>query len=108
MEKCESGCPCDGFNCDLSLNVTDPVNGLESIGILDTSGNHYTNLSVDKSLLEIQGPPYNGECIDLNGLVEGSMHGFGRYIYVYDKAVEYPDPLNNTHIHDCADFCRMK
>ena len=39
MENCESGCPCAEFNCDLSLNVTDPVIGLESMGILDTSGN---------------------------------------------------------------------
>ena len=38
MENCESGCPCAEFNCDLSLNVTDPVIGLESMGILDTSG----------------------------------------------------------------------
>ena len=50
MENCETGCPCDGFNCDLSLNVTDPVKGLESIGILDTSGNYNLGLPVDNVL----------------------------------------------------------
>ena len=38
MERCENGCPCDEFDCDLALNVTDPVSGLESLGVLETSG----------------------------------------------------------------------
>ena len=38
MEHCENGCPCKDFDCDLTLNVTDPVHGLESIGVLKTVG----------------------------------------------------------------------
>ena len=38
MDDCESGCPCKNFDCGLALNVTDPVFGLESIGILEPVG----------------------------------------------------------------------
>ena len=38
MDRCENGCPCDQFDCDLALNVTDPVTGLEYLGVLDDSG----------------------------------------------------------------------
>ena len=38
MDRCENGCPCDKFDCDLALNVTDPVTGLEYLGVLDDSG----------------------------------------------------------------------
>ena len=38
MDHCKNGCPCQDFDCDLALNVTDPVYGLESIGILETEG----------------------------------------------------------------------
>ena len=38
MENCETGCPCNQFDCDLSLNVTDPVIGLEYLGIFETTG----------------------------------------------------------------------
>ena len=42
MENCESGCPCNGFDCNLSLNVTDPVIGLEHLGIFETTGKKYS------------------------------------------------------------------
>ena len=38
MENCETGCPCNQFDCNLSLNVTDPVIGLEYLGIFETTG----------------------------------------------------------------------
>ena len=38
MDDCESGCPCKNFDCDLTLNITDPVYGLESIGIMEPIG----------------------------------------------------------------------
>ena len=38
MDHCQNGCPCESFDCDLALNVTDPVYGLESIGILEPIG----------------------------------------------------------------------
>ena len=38
MDHCESGCPCKDFDCDLALNVTDPVYGLESLGIMEPIG----------------------------------------------------------------------
>ena len=38
MDHCENGCPCKDFDCDLALNVTDPVYGLESIGIMEPVG----------------------------------------------------------------------
>ena len=39
MENCQNGCPCEDFDCDLSLVGNDPVEGLESIGVLETTGN---------------------------------------------------------------------
>ena len=38
MDHCQNGCPCEDFDCDLALNVTDPVYGLEYLGILETTG----------------------------------------------------------------------
>ena len=38
MENCQNGCPCEDFDCDLSLVGDDPVEGLESIGVLETTG----------------------------------------------------------------------
>ena len=38
MDHCENGCPCKEFDCGLALNVTDPVYGLESIGIMEPVG----------------------------------------------------------------------
>ena len=38
MSNCETGCPCNNFDCNLSLNVTDPVIGLEYLGIFETTG----------------------------------------------------------------------
>ena len=38
MDHCQNGCPCEDFDCDLSLNVTDPVYGLEFLGIMETVG----------------------------------------------------------------------
>ena len=40
MDHCENGCPCKDFDCDLALNVTDPVYGLESIGIMEPVGEY--------------------------------------------------------------------
>ena len=41
MDYCPNGCPCDGFDCNSTLNSTDPVFGRKSLGILET-GTHYT------------------------------------------------------------------
>ena len=38
MTNCEAGCPCNNFDCNLSLNMTDPVIGLEYLGIIETTG----------------------------------------------------------------------
>jgi len=38
MENCQNGCPCKYFDCDLSLDESDPVRGLESLGVLETTG----------------------------------------------------------------------
>ena len=43
MDDCESGCPCKNFDCDLTWDETDPgdwipVDGLESIGIMEPVG----------------------------------------------------------------------
>ena len=38
MENCQNGCPCKYFDCDLSLDETDDIKGLESIGVLETTG----------------------------------------------------------------------
>ena len=45
------------------------------------------------------GTAYNGECIDLDGLLDGD-------IYVHDKAFYYSNPIDNDHIRDCSDFCK--
>ena len=82
MDNCKAGCPCNGFDCNLSLNVTDPVIGLEHLGIFETTG-----------------PTYNGECMDSRGL-------FGDDIYVHDKAYYYSNAIDNDHIRDCSDFCK--
>ena len=42
MDHCQNGCPCDDFDCDLALNVTDPVYGLESIGIMESVGQFHS------------------------------------------------------------------
>ena len=34
MDHCQNGCPCQNFDCDLALNITDPVHGLESMGVM--------------------------------------------------------------------------
>ena len=44
------------------------------------------------------GPAYNGECIDLDGVLDGD-------IYVHDKAFYYSNAIDNDHIRDCSDFC---
>ena len=59
-----------------------------------------------QKLLKFQGQAYNGECVDLEGLLD--TYGVGKYIFVYEKEFRYDDAHNNTHIHDCADFCNMK
>ena len=51
MEKCEAGCPCDQFDCNLSLNVTDPVVGLEYLGIFETSGKKCSENKIDTQKL---------------------------------------------------------
>ena len=38
MENCQNGCPCKYFDCDLSLDESDSVRGLESLGVLETTG----------------------------------------------------------------------
>ena len=38
MEQCESGCPCDKYDCDKNLNDVDPVYGLENLGRMETTG----------------------------------------------------------------------
>lgn len=38
MDNCLNGCPCKYFDCDLSFDETDSVKGLESIGVLETTG----------------------------------------------------------------------
>ena len=45
------------------------------------------------------GPAYNGECIDLDGVLDGD-------IYVHDKAFYYSNANDNDHIRDCSDFCK--
>ena len=38
MDHCQNSCPCKDFDCDLALNVADPVYGLEFLGIMETTG----------------------------------------------------------------------
>ena len=40
MENCQNGCPCKYFDCDSTLDQTDHVKGLESIGVLETTGTY--------------------------------------------------------------------
>ena len=82
MDNCKDGCPCNNFDCNLSSNVTDPVIGLEHLGIFETTG-----------------PAYNGECIDLGGF-------FNENIYVHDRQFHYENAIDNNHIRDCSDFCK--
>ena len=47
MDHCQNGCPCEDFDCDLALNITDPVYGLEFLGVMETVGKfwHYFDIS---------------------------------------------------------------
>lgn len=45
MDHCQNGCPCDNFDCDLALNITDPVYGLESMGVLEPVGEFYSDIT---------------------------------------------------------------
>ena len=36
MDYCKNGCPCEGFDCSMTLNSTDAVFGQKSLGILET------------------------------------------------------------------------
>ena len=46
MDHCQNGCPCEDFDCDLALNVTDPVYGLESIGVMESVGEFHNRYNV--------------------------------------------------------------
>jgi len=79
MDHCQNGCPCDNFDCDLALNITDPVYGLESMGVLEPVG-----------------PTFNGECIDTsNDLRRGEIYAHRSPYYSY----------NSTHVRECSKFC---
>ena len=45
------------------------------------------------------GTAYNGECMDLKGLLNET-------IYVHDKTYYYSNAIDNDHIYDCSDFCK--
>ena len=51
MGNCEAGCPCNQFDCNLSLNVTDPVVGLEYLGTFETTGKKCSNNKYDTQKL---------------------------------------------------------
>ena len=51
MGNCEAGCPCSQFDCNLSLNVTDPVVGLEYLGTFETTGKNCSENKYDTQKL---------------------------------------------------------
>ena len=52
MNNCEAGCPCNNFDCNLSLNVTDPVIGLEYLGVFETTGKKLPLINENLSRVE--------------------------------------------------------
>ena len=97
MDHCQNGCPCDDFDCDLALNVTDPVYGLESIGIMETVGKFHSRYNFSDWYNIISGPIFNGECVDTSN----DFHRDGT-IYAHRSDYQY---YNSTHIQDCSDYC---
>ena len=105
MDHCENGCPCKDFDCDLALNVTDPVYGLESIGIMEPIGQSIIpiwnfqiyNLNYLYFQILFTGPIYNGECIDITNDLQrdGTIYAHNSYEEFY----------NSTHVQDCSNFC---
>ena len=107
MDHCQNGCPCEDFDCDLALNVTDPVYGLEYLGILETTGwfKNFMIFTMSKSYrFKVErfpafklssGSTYNGECIDMRRPRDNGQ------INVHERSHYY----NDTHIEYCSNFC---